>query len=63
MIDRRFTEIDLRTMMEDSRSVLPDESHGRFVVESVHERRIWHIILEPDVVARPLVVVTAYPVE
>lgn len=63
MIDRRFTEVDLRRMLEHATSFKRDAIEGRWVISSRHRRRHWEIILEPDFDARLLVVITAYPLE
>jgi hypothetical protein len=62
MLDRTFSETDLRLMMEDAVGYRPDEEPGRFVVETAHDEKPWEIILEPDPADRLLVVVTAYAV-
>jgi hypothetical protein len=62
MDDRRFNEVDLRTMLARARSHRADIVEGRWVIESRHRRHSWEIIVEPDNERRLLVVVTAYPV-
>jgi len=61
MSDRSFTELDLRTMLERSREYRPDITDGRWVIVTVHHRRTWEVIVEPDAHAERLVVITAYP--
>lgn len=63
MVDRRFSEMDLRRMLADAQGVRPDPGSGRWVAESRFRRRAWEIVLEPDAKAELLVVVTAYPVD
>lgn len=63
MLDRRFTEVDLRKMLHLARSYRPDLVEYRWVVESRYESREWEIIMEPDPERSVLVVVTAYPVD
>jgi hypothetical protein len=63
MIDRRFSEIDLRSMLEEATSLREDDEPGRWVVETSHDSRSWEVIVEPDRAEQLLVVVTAYPVE
>ena len=60
MEDRQFNEVDLRTMLEHARSYRRDIVEGRWVIEMHHEEHIWDIV-EPDIVGKLLVVVTAYP--
>ena len=63
MIDRQFTEVDLRRMLEDATGYRADIEPGRWAVETFREQRRWGIILEPDPELELLVVITAYPVE
>ena len=60
MEDRRFTEIHLRDMLEKAIEVRPDVVPGRWVVETRFRRRLWEVIVEPDISARVLLVITAY---
>jgi hypothetical protein len=62
MDDRRFTEIDLRRMLERATGYREDVVEGRWVVETKHRGRAWDVIVEPDLERRLLVVVTAYAV-
>ena len=62
MSDRRFTEIDLRRMLERASGYREDVVAGRWVIETRHRGKAWEVILEPDRERRLLVVVTAYPV-
>ena len=61
MEDRGFTEIDLRNMVEQAHRLRRDVVVGRWVVETRHAGRTWEVIVEPDVDAQLLVVITAYP--
>jgi hypothetical protein len=62
MDDRRFTELDLRRMMQHAGGHREDIVEGRWVIETRHRRRAWEVIVEPDQERQLLVVVTAYPV-
>ena len=62
MDDRRFTELDLRRMLERATSYREDVVEGRWVIETRHRGRGWEVIMEPDLERRLLVVVTAYAV-
>ena len=62
MIDRDFTEVDLRRMLEQASRLRPDVVDGRWVVETRHARHPWEVIVEPDEEIQLLIVVTAYPV-
>ena len=61
MLQRDFTEIDLRTMLEQAIAYRPDFIEGRWVVETHHRHQSWVIVFEPDFLERSLVVITAYP--
>jgi hypothetical protein len=63
MVDRRFSEVDLRGMMACAMNLRENAEPGRWVVETSHGSRAWEVIVEPDSEDRLLVVVTAYPVE
>jgi len=63
MQDRRFSELDLRTMLDNATTLHPDVEPGRWAIIARHRRRRWEVIVEPDEEARVLVVVTAYPFE
>jgi len=62
MADRRFTEIDLRRMVERASGYREDVVDGRWVIETRHRGKAWEVIVEPDWARQLLVVVTAYPV-
>jgi hypothetical protein len=63
MVDRRFSEVDLRRMMEHASDFREDIEGRRWIIEVRHGRQPWVVIVEPDETAQLLVVVTAYPVE
>ncbi len=63
MVDRRFTEVDLRTMLHLARGYRRDAVDYRWVIEARFEGREWEIVVEPDEERALLVVVTAYPVD
>ena len=63
MLDRRFTEVDLRRMLERAGGYRVDVVDGRWVIETLHHRKDWEVIVEPDDGQKLLMVVTAYPVE
>jgi hypothetical protein len=60
MEERDFTEVDLREMLEATTGFAPDAVEGRFQIDSPLRGRRWHVIVEPDLDDRLLVVVTAY---
>ena len=61
MEDRRFTEVDLRTMLQHAQEMERDVVLGRWLVRARLRRREWEIIVEPDASAQLIVVITAYP--
>lgn len=61
MVDREFTEVDLRRMLQHAKGLRRDVVPDRWVVLARHRRRSWHVIVEPDFEGELLVVVTAYP--
>ena len=61
MEDRRFTEVDLRAMLEGAAGYRKDIAPGRWVIKARRGRRPWEIIVEPDESLEILVVITAYP--
>ena len=63
MVDRSFSETDLRQMLEDATGYHPNHEEGRFAIETFRDGRVWEIIVEPDEQEQILVVVTAYPID
>ena len=63
MVDRRFTEVDLRRMLEHASGYSPDVAEGRWIIKTRHGRKDWEAIVEPDDEHKLLVVVTAYPTD
>ena len=63
MVDRGFTEVELRQILERATSFRADVVEGRFVVETRLRGRGWEVVVEPDDVDHTLVVVTAFGVE
>ena len=61
MLDRDFTEVELRQMLEDSSNYRPDFVEGRWVIETRYHGEPWEIIVEPDERSQLLIVITAYP--
>jgi hypothetical protein len=62
MVDRRFTEVDLRRMLERASRRRQDVVEGRWVIETKHRGKAWEVVVEPDLERDLLVVVTAYRV-
>ena len=63
MEDRRFTEVDLRRMLEKAVDLRRDIVEGRWIIRTRHQRRHWEVVVEPDFAERLLIVITAYPLE
>ena len=63
MVDRRFTEVDLRRMLERPNNYSVDVIEGRWKIETRHKRKEWEVIVEPDSERKLLVIVTAYPLD
>lgn len=62
MEHRGVTEVDVRAMLERATRFEPSVVEGRFMIHAVHQQRPWIVIVEPDMDARLLVVVTPYEV-
>lgn len=62
MVDRRFTEVDLRTMLKGANACQQSSIPGRWVISSRLRGRSWEVVVEPDEEAELVVVITAYPV-
>jgi hypothetical protein len=62
MVDRGFSEVDLREMLEHATGLRPDTEPGRWIATARLARRNWEVVIEPDKVSRLQVIVTAYPV-
>lgn len=60
MEDRSFTEMDLRTMLQDAVGLKRDPIPGRWQVQVRVRSAMWWVIVEPDEDDCVIVVVTAY---
>ncbi len=63
MEERGFSEVELRTMLEDAIDYAPARRAGRYAVSTRFAAKPWIVIVEPDEEERLLFVVTAYPRE
>lgn len=61
MVDRKFSESDLRTMLDDAQGYRRDHEEGRYAIETRHENRPWLVIVEPYPEDEILIIITAYP--
>jgi hypothetical protein len=62
MIDRGFSEIDLRLMFETTAAIRRGVAKGRWILETAHEGDAWEVVVEPDEHDQVIVVITAYRV-
>ena len=62
MVDRGFSEVDLRLMLEVATGYHKDYEEGRWVIETRHAGQPWEIIVEPLPAEAVLLIVTAYRV-
>jgi hypothetical protein len=62
MADRAFNEVEVRRMLSVTTGLRPDVVPGRWIVGTRHRRAAWEVIVEPDLDAQLVVVITAYPV-
>jgi hypothetical protein len=60
VIDRSFSETDLRLMLDQATGLRPDHVLGRWIVETTLDDLSWEVIVEPDEDAQVLIAVTAY---
>jgi hypothetical protein len=59
---RGVTEVDVRAMLERATAFEPSVVEGRFMICVARNGRPWIVIVEPDIDASLLVVVSAYEV-
>jgi len=62
MIDRGFSEADLRLMIEVAQALGVGKTPGRWIVRTSHLGEAWEVVVEPDELDRVIVVITAYKV-
>jgi hypothetical protein len=62
MIDRFFTETDLRIMIADADGIRVGSRVGRWIIETTHMADPWEVVVEPDERDKVIVVITAYKV-
>jgi hypothetical protein len=63
MLRRKFSETDLREMLDRTSNLREDDEPGRRVSETTWESQAWEVVLEPQMRERTLLVITAYRVE
>jgi hypothetical protein len=62
MIDRGFSEVDLRLMFEATFAIRSGVAKGRWILETVLDGVAWEVVVEPDQHDQVIVVITAYRV-
>lgn len=62
MDQRGVTEVELRAMLERATGVEPNVVEGRFMIQTRKRGQPWIVIVEPDVDAKLLLIVTVYEV-
>ncbi|MCH7547532.1 MAG: DUF4258 domain-containing protein [Planctomycetes bacterium] len=63
MLDRDFSEVELRAMLEDAEGYRPSVMHGRYLITTHLADAPWEVVVEPDHLESALTLVTAYRVE
>ena len=63
MVDRRFSEVDLRLMLDAAAGFHENHEEDRFVIETTHDGRRRAVIVEPSPDEAVPIVVTAYPLD
>lgn len=63
MVDRGFSEIEIRRMLSGASGFRPDIVPDRWIITVRHRRAAWEVIVEPDADSELLVVITAYRVD
>jgi hypothetical protein len=59
--ERSFSDVELRTMLENATGLRPARRPGRFIVRTRHGGNPWSVVVEPDFDDKLVFVVTAYP--
>ena len=62
MIERGFSEVDVREILEEAIALSPGSRPDRWVAKCLWRGKRWDVILEPDPTVRVVVVVTGYRV-
>jgi hypothetical protein len=60
MIERGFSEADLRQMLQDAESLVGDPEPGRWRCVTKLRGRTWIVVLDPDASQKLIVVITAF---
>ena len=60
MLERGFSEVELRAMFNEAASLASSRRPGRWTIRTRHSGQPWIVVVEPDEEAGRLIVVTAY---
>ncbi|MBI4569649.1 MAG: DUF4258 domain-containing protein [Planctomycetes bacterium] len=63
MLERGFSETDLRVMLDCATGFRRSREPGRWVVETSHDSCPWEVVVEPNPNTRTLLVITAFPLD
>jgi hypothetical protein len=63
MVSRKFSETELREMLEQATAIHEDDEPGRWRIDTTRDRQPWEVVVEPQLDERVLLVITAYRVE
>jgi hypothetical protein len=63
MSDRRFSEVDLRTMLETVQQLERGAEPGSWMAPTRFRGRSWMVVVAPDFQRRRMLVITAYPID
>jgi hypothetical protein len=63
MVRRKFSETELRDMLEQATGFCEDDEVGRWLVQTTRNGKTWAVIVEPQPRDRSLLVITAYMIE
>jgi hypothetical protein len=63
MIDRDFSEVELRMMLSDATGIEADFETGRWRIITHRDAFPWEVIVEPIEAEMIMLVITAYPLD
>ena len=63
MAERGFSEIELRTMLDNASELIPARHSGRWIIYTRHTGQPWRVVVEPDPEDKILMIVTAFSAE
>jgi hypothetical protein len=61
MDERELSEVELRTMITDTTSLVPAKHPARYLANTRSRGQPWTVVLEPDPEDQLIYVVSAYP--